>query len=398
MFSFLSCRIGISSNFSSSFTKFVGYQRSSKLQRNFLSNLTLKPIDDFKIIKLNATLQKLKKKGDIKEMLNYFEKNKAIVSNNFFHNITTYNILIGACSMSNECYESTFFYIEEMKNLFKKLDDSTYLILIDSLGKQGKLREMELFFNELQKKSSNLHTLMQAYTAKLNAYIRFTDETTIKNFIYEMRASQIPFDIITYTSMIDWLGKSRMPQEVHLIIKEIQEKKIEFTQITYNCVISAFSYSKDWDSFFHYIQAARLKNMVDRITFHLMIQGYGIFCRSEYLENILFEMRDANIVPNLETFNHLIQAYARCLKLDKVISLLCSIEMRGIPLTVNTVGYALFFIKSRNIPENQYQTWLSLKSKFDKKFRDREEAISIQEREELFQFLRSFPFIKRLGH
>jgi len=137
---------------------------------------------------------------------------------------TSYGILIHIYGVRGE--------IDKMMDLFRKMKENTiqidigiYCTLMNVFGKRGQIQQMNELFEELKKtmKPTNV-----AYNIVVNALGKKKDLKSVLNLHEEMREFGLNPDVITYTSTIQILSKSRAPSKQQIdMVKQMYENGIK---------------------------------------------------------------------------------------------------------------------------------------------------------------------------
>lgn len=227
----------------------------------------------------------------------------------------------------------------------------TYTKLLVMLGKCRQPNQASLLFEIML--SEGLQPTIDVYTALLSAYgfsglidkaFQIIDD--IKSF------SECKLDVHTYSILINCCFKYRRFDRIEHILQEMSYLGIQCGIVTYNTIIDGYGKSRLFEQ-----MESSLTNMIesctclpDVFTFNSVVGTYGNCGQIEKMEKWFDEFQHMGVIPDIVTFNILIQSYGKAGMYDKMSSVMDFMEKRFISPTIVTFNIVInVFRRVRNI-------------------------------------------------
>ena len=198
----------------------------------------------------------------------------------------------------------------------------TTTTVIDMLGKQGRLDDMEALLDEmihsaqLTPTTVTFHAAMTAFarvgnTSKIEAlrtkfhrcglkedmvtynilftaYAKAKRFETIKDIRKERKEKGIEMDIIGFKTLISIFGKAKRKDDLEEIITEMKKDKVDLNQSHLRlCIASSYSYLKDIDSTLEYLKDINITELGTKLVENLVLI-YSRLKLNEELEKVVF--------------------------------------------------------------------------------------------------------------
>lgn len=238
----------------------------------------------------------------------------------------------------------------------------TYTKLLVMLGKCRQPNQASLLFEIML--SEGLQPTIDVYTALLSAYGFSGLIDKALQIIDDIKS--IPgckLDVHTYSILINCCFKYRQFNRIEHILQEMSYLGIQCSTVTYNTIIDGYGKSRLFEQ-----MENSLTNMIesctclpDVFTFNSIVGTYGNCGQIEKMEKWFDEFQHMGVSPDIVTFNILIQSYGKAGMYDKMSSVMDFMEKRFISPTVVTFNIVINVFRKVKYSDRMEEFFLKMK-------------------------------------
>ncbi|KAL8108730.1 uncharacterized protein LOC141670543 [Apium graveolens] len=217
----------------------------------------------------------------------------------------------------------TYEYATNLESVsHSKSDVSLFEILLDSLCKEGHVREASDQFDRKRELDPSWLPTTRVYNILLNGWFRSRKLKKAEKLWCMMKKMNIPPTVVTYGTLIEGYCRMRRVDIAIDLVDEMQRKQIEPNAIVYNPIIDALG------------EEGRFKEasgMMERLTvlesgptistYNSLVKG---FCKAGDLagaSKILKMMISRDCVPTSTTYNYLFRHFSKFGKIEEGLNL-----------------------------------------------------------------------------
>lgn len=202
------------------------------------------------------------------------------------------------------------------------LEDNLFEILLDSLCKEGLIREASDYFYRRKGQDSNWSPSIRVYNILLNGWFRSRKLKKAERLWTEMKKEGIKPSVVTYGTLVEGLCRMRRVEMAIELIDEMKEEGIPPNAVVYNPVIDALG------------EAGRFKEasgMMERLlvlesgptlsTYNSLVKG---FCKAGDIagaSKILKMMINRGLMPTPTTYNYFFRYFSKFGKIEEGLNL-----------------------------------------------------------------------------
>jgi len=204
-----------------------------------------------------------------------------------------FNTLLDACITVKD--------LGRMEKIFAMMQDFnvnisavTFGTLIKAFGQAGRISRCREVWAEMQE--ANIHPTVVTYGCYMDACIRNDDIAAAEEKLQSMRANGQQPNAVIYTSLIRGFASAKQPGKAFEIYRQMRTEGIEATSVTFNSVLD--------------VVARQL-------------------AEPDTLQEVLDDMRKANISPDVVTYSILIKASCNAGNVQNALSLFKQIRSHG---------------------------------------------------------------------
>lgn len=239
--------------------------------------------------------------------------------------IGTFAILIRRYARAgmHEAAIRTFEFAKDKKSIVDSMSEmSLFGILIDSLCKEGSVREASEYF--LRRKETDLGWVpsTRVYNIMLNGWFRARKLKHAERLWEEMKKENVKPSVVTYGTLVEGYCRMRRVEKALEMVGEMTKEGIEANAIVYNPIIDAlaeagrFKEALGMMERFHVLQIGPTLS-----TYNSLVKG---FCKAGDLEGaskILKKMISRGFLPIPTTYNYFFRYFSRCGKIEEGMNL-----------------------------------------------------------------------------
>ncbi|CAL0323126.1 unnamed protein product [Lupinus luteus] len=250
--------------------------------------------------------------------------------------IATFATLIRRYARAGMCQPAirTFEFAKDQTSILDSGSEmSLFGILLDSLCKEGSVREASDYFLRRKKMDPSWVPSIRIYNILLNGWFRSRKLKQGERLWEEMKKENVRPSVVTYGTLVEGYCRMRRVEKALEMVDDMAKEGIEANAIVYNPIIDALA------------EAGRFKEalgMVERFhvldigptesTYNSLVKG---FCKAGDLEGaskILKMMINRGIVPSPTTYNYFFRYFSRCGKIEEGMSLYTKLIESGYTL------------------------------------------------------------------
>ncbi|KAK7293613.1 hypothetical protein RJT34_16483 [Clitoria ternatea] len=199
---------------------------------------------------------------------------------------------------------------------------SLFEILMDSLCKEGSMREASKYFLKRKEKDLDWVPSIRIYNITLNGWFRSRKLKEGERFWAEMKKENVKPSVVTYGTLVEGYCRMRHIEKALEMVGDMTKEGIDPNAIVYNTIIDALA------------EAGRFKEalgMLERFhvleidptnsTYNSLVKG---FCKAGDLEGaskILKMMISRGFLPSPTTYNYFFRYFSRCRKIEEGMNL-----------------------------------------------------------------------------
>ncbi|KAG9459892.1 hypothetical protein H6P81_004400 [Aristolochia fimbriata] len=230
-------------------------------------------------------------------------------------NTVTCNILLQSLWKQRKVLEAEKL-LQKMNERGYGLDIVTCNIVIDGLCKNGKLDKAIEIVDEMWIHGS-------AALGELgNAFLGLVDSSNIRNKCFP--------DLVSYTTVISGLCKAGRLDEAKKKFLEMMSKSITPDSAVYDIFINTFSKHGKLSSALHVLRDMEKNCNPSSKSYNFLIQGLASKNQIDKMNNLLTEMQEKKIVPDVFIYNSLINCLCDGGKVGEAATLLQEMLQKGI--------------------------------------------------------------------
>ncbi|CAN6463446.1 unnamed protein product [Victoria cruziana] len=185
--------------------------------------------------------------------------------------------------------------------------------LIISYGKAGMIDHAVRSFDELE--GLGVRPSVAAFNALLAACVRAKRFDMVPDLFRDIpsRYPEISPDKISYGVLAKALCERGNPKKAYNLLKEMEEKEIEITGVTYTTILDGFYKmrsakmgDKIWD-----LMREKDSSLIDSTAYNAKLLNVALNGKPEEVLKLLEEMEQVGIKPNVVSYNFLLTSYCR---------------------------------------------------------------------------------------
>ncbi|CAN4099868.1 unnamed protein product [Withania somnifera] len=202
------------------------------------------------------------------------------------------------------------------------LEDKLFEILLDSLCKEGHVREASEYLYRRKGQDSNWLPSIRVYNILLNGWFRSRKLKKAERLWAEMKKEGVKPSVVTYGTLVEGLCRMRRVEMALELIGEMKEEGINPNAVVYNPVIDALG------------EAGRFKEasgLMERLlvlesgptlsTYNSLVKG---FCKAGDIveaSKILKMMINRGFMPTPTTYNYFFRYFSKFGKIEEGLNL-----------------------------------------------------------------------------
>lgn len=294
----------------------------------------------------NIILNSLSKEGKIDSVISYFSE---------FENadIISYNTMLNALGKRGKI-QLLFKVYEKMKLNKLPIDQTSFNTIIDALGRYGSFDQMNQMIQEM--KDNNIFLDSFSHSAIINSYGKHERILELLNYIEQLNEkSNVQFNDILYSSIINALGKVGNFKLVQFYIEKMKSDKIPLSLQIYNIIISNYGkFAKYSEMMDYYREMQENQISPDEYTFSIILTSYSKDFQNQQLLKV-FQQIKTKYNCTFRVYNSVLSSLLKDFNKEKltiVLELFEEMKEKKIKLDVSTFNIIIVaFSKSKKIDE-----------------------------------------------
>eukprot|EP00397_Hematodinium_sp_SG-2012_P007784 GEMP01007834.1.p1 GENE.GEMP01007834.1~~GEMP01007834.1.p1 ORF type:complete len:772 (+),score=126.22 GEMP01007834.1:677-2992(+) len=199
-------------------------------------------------------------------------------------------------------------------------DIAIYHSLMDAYAKRDDPDEVARRFDELV--GLGLVPTIQTFNSVIGAFSRVGNANEAIAWFSKTVESGLEPNVITYNCIIDCFARgSNLDAALHWYGELLTLKHLVPTQITYGTIVKAYTNSQmphEAEQFISEITEAGV-GRIDVVSACLIIASYARMGAADEAETVFYHMYDIGLTPNVIHFNALLNGFAQCGDMDKLV-------------------------------------------------------------------------------
>lgn len=192
---------------------------------------------------------------------------------------------------------------------------------VAQLGRQRRWQEALEVFVQVRKPGLKLRTAM------MDACARALQLDMAKRIFDEMPVKRGP----AYSVMFTALGRARRAHDIRPLVDEMRANGVEFSAVTWGCLLNAYSNAKDVAAMFRVLDEMRASGLQPRhLEYGIVMAACARVGDRERVASLLKEMEAASIRPDLGHLTSLVVSCSRGKEEAQAREALAEIRRRGL--------------------------------------------------------------------
>ncbi|MCQ2820379.1 MAG: hypothetical protein MJ252_24195 [archaeon] len=295
-------------------------------------------------------INSLIKKNESDSSLNPFEVLETIKKKMLTPDVTTYNNLLNACyvvqnfNIADKLTEEILGYGSSIQ-----IDTSTYNILLKGISckldvteqedeKRVLLEKAQTYFEDVEKKGLKYGDI--TINTMLDIYIKTSQFNKAWDLFDNMEKKyEIEPDKYSYSTIIKALKYDEDPSKVEKafgVLEYLKKKNVTGSdEIIFNCLLEVclkFKMVDKAEKLFSEMKTLGVNP--SKITYAIMIKGYGMVYDLEKAMKMFKEMKEADIQPNEVIYGCLLNVCVKCYDIKKTNEVYQQMQADGIPMNI----------------------------------------------------------------
>ncbi|XP_058724831.1 pentatricopeptide repeat-containing protein At5g11310, mitochondrial [Vicia villosa] len=217
----------------------------------------------------------------------------------------------------------TFEFAKDKKSIVDSGSEmSLFGILIDSLCKEGSIREASEYFFRRKETDLGWVPSIRIYNILLNGWFRARKLRHAERLWEEMKKENVRPSVVTYGTLVEGYCRMRRVEKALEMIGEMTKEGVEPNAIVYNPIIDALAEDGRFKEALGMIERFHILKIGPTLsTYNSLVKG---FCKAGDLEGaskILKKMISRGFLPIPTTYNYFFRYFSRCGKVDEGMSL-----------------------------------------------------------------------------
>lgn len=288
------------------FSRFIKVSSfSTQVNPTETNQLEIKSINHLNF-KYHRELLRLNNEEKYNEMIARFEKLKE--DPNFQANSETYQLVFEALAKQGD-FIKMFEYVNEMISKKINLKYIPYELILETLEREGKIKERNMILNELQNQSS---FLLQYYHLSICQLAKQGDFNKIQQKLNEMKAKNIPLMKKTLISLIVVLAQYGHHNKMESYIQSYKSRKWSLNEETLNHIISCYAKIEDFEKLEIYMKELDAnKFLLSSSNQELLIKTLLKHKRFDELEKFLQKYRSERMDLSSTAYGYVMSFYSQ---------------------------------------------------------------------------------------
>ncbi|KAK7260846.1 hypothetical protein RIF29_27144 [Crotalaria pallida] len=199
---------------------------------------------------------------------------------------------------------------------------SLFGILLDSLCKEGSVREASNYFHQRKKTESSWVPSIRIYNILLNGWFRSRKLKQGERLWEEMKEENVRPSVVTYGTLVEGYCRMRRVEKALEMVGDMAKEGVEPNAIVYNPIIDALAEAGRFKDAlglmerFHVLEIGPTES-----TYNSLVKG---FCKAGDLagaSKILRMMISRGFVPSPTSYNYFFRYFSRCGKIEEGMNL-----------------------------------------------------------------------------
>lgn len=224
--------------------------------------------------------------------------------------------------------------VEVARDVYLKLKDQiipdkyTFNILVSGWCNSRRMDEAMWTIEEM--KDHGFHPSVVTYTTILKAYCKQSKFSKAYDVLDEMITSGSPPNIVTYTTMMSYLVRSYKPDKALSIVDKMKVYGCKPDTVFYNCLINTLGKLGKVQEAYQVFGFEMQNEGVNRnsSTYNTMISLLCTHSREQEALDVLKEMENSDLGPDILTYYPLLKLYFKTKKIDQIKALLNDIVFK----------------------------------------------------------------------
>ncbi|PIA59197.1 hypothetical protein AQUCO_00400225v1 [Aquilegia coerulea] len=279
-------------------------------------------------ITFNTLLKGLSRKGDVKQVINMFNK---LLDNHYPLDVVTIGVVTDALCKANDT-DTALKLMTWMEKSNIKPDVKLYSTIIDEMVTQGVQPNVVTY-------TCLIYGLCRFGRQKeaMSLFKKMLSQNIKPNIVEMMSQTGQKPDVFTYKSLIYGLCVLGQWNEVTKLFSEMESHRISPNVKTYNVLIDHKCKKGKIDEAHHIFETMKEKGEEpDIITYNSLMNGYCLQERMEEAKRVWDLMIVRGHEPNVYTYNTLINGYCKARKMDDGVRLLNEMQAKGLKPNITT--------------------------------------------------------------
>ncbi|XP_062076647.1 pentatricopeptide repeat-containing protein At5g11310, mitochondrial-like isoform X1 [Humulus lupulus] len=199
---------------------------------------------------------------------------------------------------------------------------SLFEILLDSLCKEGHVRDASTYFDRKKKSDSNWIPSIRVYNILLNGWFRMRKLKHAERLWMEMKKESVKPTVVTYGTLVEGYCRMRRSERAIELVSEMKAEGIKPNAIVYNPIIDALGEAGMFKEALGMMERFFVLESGPTIsTYNSLVKG---FCKVGNLvgaSKILKMMISRGFVPTPTTYNYFFKYFSKLGKIEEAMNL-----------------------------------------------------------------------------
>ncbi|KAG6490882.1 pentatricopeptide repeat-containing protein At3g49240, mitochondrial-like [Zingiber officinale] len=201
-----------------------------------------------------------------------------------------------------------------------RLESVSYNLVLDALGRNGKLEEALNLFDRMLKEHNpprRITVNLGTFNVMVDAYCiagRFQDAITVFGQMSEQKC--VP-DTLSYNNLIDQLGSNKFVAEAEVLYKEMSERGISPDEYTYVLLVEAcFGMDRVDDATGYFQKMVELGLRPNATAYNKVVGGLVNVAHLDEAKKFFDQMLEKEVKPNVSSYELLLKGFIDAGRLD----------------------------------------------------------------------------------
>jgi pentatricopeptide repeat protein len=235
-------------------------------------------------------------------------------------NQVTYNEMLNAL-VSTRDRKGMWALVEDMSAQGMRPNSVTCSIILKSLAGHSAAADIRRAMELLDDMSEDMDEVLFASVIEACVRIGQLDLLSAKLQQYAAKGGLAGLTAPTYGSMIKAYGRARDIERVRSLWAEMVKREVKPTAITCGCMVDALVCNGFPDEAYTLVRTLPERDLLNTVIYSTLLKGFGQARQPERVQEVWEEMQAEGIASNTVTYNTMIDANARCGRMDRAEAL-----------------------------------------------------------------------------